>query len=403
MGLPADVARRRWRVLVAVCAVVGALASVALSAASYTDATGTAASLGTAACYYRASVQTGTAVSTTDGVTTATIAAVDPTRAFLMFSTRHNSNRPVASEIGGRIASTTTLEFYRDTNEVTPVAMTIEWSVVEYACGVSVQRGSVLQTTATMDIALTPLAATAQAFVLWSKNVHELDQTWDQNDPVIGDLTTTSNLEFRANALNVNHTIWWQVVEFTDAAMIRVQRGSTSLTGGLLSVDASLASPADQGRSFVLVGTNQPGAADMASSMVRGWLSGSTTLSIDRLAGTVDLPEIGWQVAELLDGSTVANVFASLSGVATTSAGPLVDFGVTPGALDLARTNAFASTQTGGGQNGGRTTYVADDIVGVTSFAIRLTSTTDLEMRRDFASAGTTADVVVFIVSWGLP
>ena len=326
-----------------------------------------------------------------------TIASVDPARAFLMFSSRHDSNRPVASVIGGRIASATTLEFYRDTNEASPVTMTIEWSVVEYPCGVNVQRGSVAQTAATIDVALTPVAATAQAFVLWSKNVHEPDQAWDQNDPVIGDLTSTANLQFRSGAANVNHTIWWQVIEFTDAAMIHVQRGSTSLTGGALSVGVTLPAAVDMDRSFVLVDTTQTGVVDMASSLVRGVVSGTTTVTIDRSAGTHDLPEIAWQVVELLDGSSVIPIFASLGSLGTT-------MDVVLSEVDLARSNAFASMQTGGGQNGGRTPYTADDIVGVAAFGFRLTSSTNLELRRDFAVAsGSSVDVACFVVSWGLP
>jgi hypothetical protein len=390
----------RPRVAPALLAVVAGLVSgfgLTRATAGFSATTGSAASFGSAACYERATVQRGTATSTADGVTSVTISSVNTARAFLMFTTRSDSNRPVGSVIGGRLASSTSLEFLRDTDEISPVTMTIEWSVVEYACGVNVQRGSVVQTATTVDVAITPVAATAQAFVLWSKTPHEPDQAWDDNDPVVGDLTSTSNVQFRATALNVNHTIWWQVVEFTDASTINVQRGTTSLTGGVTSTSVTLPSSVNTSRSFALVGTRQPDVNDLASVLVRGRLTGAATLTIDRSAGTYDVDEIGWQVVELLDGSTVQ------SGTATVSSSVLTtDVAIT--AVTLARTSAFVSTQNGAGQSGGRTTYTADDVLGVASFGLTLTSTTNLHIARDNAPPTSgSSSVAWFVVSWGLP
>ncbi len=384
---------------VLVLALVASLMTVSRSSAQYNATAGTpSGSWTTAACYYRASVQSGTATSTADGITTVKIAAVDPSRSFLMFSTRHNLARPVAAELGGHIASATTLEFVQDTDEATQVTVTIERSVVEYACGVTVQRGSIVQTAATLDITISAVPSTAQAFVLWSKNPHMLDQTWDANDPVIGELTSTTNLEFRADALNVNHTIWWQVVAFTDAAMIDVQRGTTSLAVGATSVDVTLPTAVSSSRSFLLVGMRSPNGIDLASGMLRGRLTSSTTVTIDRSGTTVAVSEIGWQVVELFDGTSVqsaTSAFATGSTVGNATLGT---------AVDLSHTNAFATTQTGGGQNGGRTTYTADDNLGVAAFALRLTSTTDMELRRDVSAvSGATANVAFSVVSWGLP
>ena len=70
-------------------------------------------------------------------------------------------------------------------------------------------------------------------------------------------------------------------------------------------------------------------------------------------------------------------------------------------AVSLARSSAFASTQTGGGQNGGRTAYTADDVIGVASFTTALSSTTQLTLTRVNTVAA--ADVSWFVVSWGFP
>jgi len=85
-------------------------------------------------------------------------------------------------------------------------------------------------------------------------------------------------------------TISWQVVEFTNAPDVRVQKGSTSLVGGALSVDVTLA-PADAvdvSSTFVLVGynvdVNSPGNM-IGTRMLRAQLIDSTTIRIDRSIG----------------------------------------------------------------------------------------------------------------------
>lgn len=124
-----------------------------------------------------------------------------------MFNTRHDSNRPVGSMMRGRIASSTSVEFVRVTDEATPVAITIQWYVVEYGCGVRVQRGEVTESGTTINVPITPVASLSQAFVTWSKTP-AADQAFDDDDPIAGELTSATNLRFRAGAANSAHVIW---------------------------------------------------------------------------------------------------------------------------------------------------------------------------------------------------
>ena len=185
------------------------------------------------------------------------------------------------------------------------------------------------------------------------------------------------------------------VAEFADASKIAVQRGTTSLTGGATSTAVTLPAAVDLTRSFLLVGTRSSGAGtDIGSGMVRGRFAGASTVTLDRAAAHYDVTEIGWQAVELSDGSTVQSGNASLASGASGATASLT-------AVPLARSNAFAPTQTGGGQNGGRTDYVTDDVVGVAAFGLALTSATQLTLTRDDTSAA--ADVAWFVVSWGFP
>ncbi|MGH2554263.1 MAG: hypothetical protein ACRDHO_00905 [Actinomycetota bacterium] len=341
-------------------------------------------------------VLTGQTTSSANGTVTVAIAAVDPAKSFLMFGTRHDSNRPVGSEVRGRIASSTTLEFARVTDEATPVTITIRWYVIEYACGVNVQRGQVTQSATSVDIPITPVASLSQAFVTWSKTPAQADQIWDQNDPLVMELTSTSNLQLRANGANAAHVIWWQVVEFTIPGDISVQRGTTSLTGAALSTTAAIPAPVDVTRTFILVDYRSSGAgADIGARMLRARLTNSTTITFDRsVSGTPDdITEIQWQAVELNEGSRVRRGSANLAaGSASTTVGLT--------AIDPNRAIAFASAQTGGGQNTGQSPYVADDVLGVGAVTASLTAT---QLTLDRTSTADATDVGWFVVEWGGP
>lgn len=362
------------------------------SIAAYTSSGSASASFSSASCFSRATTQNGTATSSANGTTTVTISNVDPAKAFLLFSTRHSSNRPVASSLRGRLASGTSLEFVRVTDESSPVAMTIEWSVVEYACGMSVQRGATVPISTSVDVTISPVPAVDQAFVTWSKTVDAGDGIFGNNDLTIVDLASTTTLSVRVESADSNHLIWWQVVSFTDPATIGVQRGTTALSAGTASITATITA-VDPAKAFLLVSSQSP-SNDLGSVLVRGRITAATTVTLDRGASNAAVTEIAWQVVELLDGSSVQSGSASFGvGVATVS--------TTITTVSVTRSSAFASAHTGGGQNGGRTPYTADDVVGVAAATVELFSPSQVTLARNSTVA--TADIAWFVVSWGRP
>src|SRR5207244_3256865 len=96
-----------------------------------------------------------------------------------------------------------------------------------------------------IDVPLTPLSATNQAFVLWSKTPDPAETNFGDSDPVVGEITTTSNLQFRVgSAPSAPPLVSWQVIEFAHPASINVQHGSvTTMTGTNLSATATLNLP----------------------------------------------------------------------------------------------------------------------------------------------------------------
>ena len=337
-------------------------------------------------------VQSGTAASTANGITTVTISAIDPAKSVLFFSTRHDGNRPVSSQLRGRLASSTTLEFERVTNEAPVATINIQWYVVTFGSGVNVQRGEADFTDTTIDVPITPVAALSQAFVLWSKTANAGDNAWGSDDPVVGELTTTSNLEFRTIQAS-GHRVAWQVVEFTNAADINVQKGTTSLTGGALSATITLGTPVNVDKTFVLAGYTTAGAGnDIGPKVLRAQLTSSTTITLDRaVAGTnEDMPDIVWQAIELKDDSSVVRGSANFP--AGTS-----EVVVTLPQTNTTRAVAFGSVQGSSGQNMGSTPYVADDVPGVACVTAAVSPT---QLTLDRNSTVDTADVGWFVIQW---
>ncbi len=314
-------------------------------------------------------VQSGTAVSSANGIQTIAISSIDPTKSFLIFETRSDSNRPVGSTVRGRLASATTLEFERVTNGAAPepAPINIQWYVVTFGAGVKVQRGEAVQSSPTINVAITAVASLSQAFVLWSKTPFSSDSEWGSDDHSLAELTSTTNLQLRADAANANMIVSWQVVEFTDAADINVQKGSiTSMTGTTTSVTAAL-SPVDVSKTFVLVGwRTSGGGTTIGTRMLRARLTNSTTVTIDRSVSGDDITEIVWQAIELKDASTVLGGTTNFPAGTSTAAVSL------PSMMNARRAVAFGSAQSGSGQNMGRSPYVADDVIGVGAFTAGL-------------------------------
>jgi hypothetical protein len=234
-----------------------------------------------------------------------------------------------------------------------------------------------------------------QAFVTWSKTPVAVDNEWGSDDPVVGELTSTANLQFRADAANASHTISWQVVEFVSSADVDVQKGTTSMAAGTTSVAVALPAAVDLTKSFALVGyrTSAP-CTDMGSCVVRARLTAAGTLTIDRSNSSLALTEVTWQVVQLTDGSRVQAGNASFASGAATATAAL-------GSMAASRAVAFASGQTGGGQSSGRTSYAADDLPGAAQATLTVASPTQLTLTRGSTVAA--ADVAWFVIELRSP
>jgi hypothetical protein len=340
--------------------------------------------------------------------------SVDTTKSFLIFQVRANPApiRQGAFLILGRISSSTTVTFERNSNEVS--AVDVQWYVVEFSQGVVVERGITNQTAATVNQAITsvPGVALAQMFVLTSKRPNPGETNWNNSMPAAADLTSATNLRFRVGSVpGVPHVNAWEVVKFLNPADVLVQRGNiTTMVNATTTVNASIAVPVRPDRSIATLtfqgaagGGTSFGGADIGGRLLDSQLTNCTgvpptcdTLTIQRTLGSGDdFANIHAQVIEFRTGATVqSGTFnfppAPSPGQFSQSAG------ITP--VDTSRAFVHSSSHVGG-QNSGRTDYSANQSSAAADFVFTLTPSGTANTVTGLRNNGTATSVVNWFVA----
>jgi len=331
-----------------------------------------------------ASVQSGTTSSTGNGTVTVGVTSVDMSKSFLIFQTRHSGNRPASSTVRGELTSGTTLAFTRSTNESSTIE--IQWYLVEYTSGVSVQRGSTTQNSTAVTVTLgSSVGSTSDAFLLYSKTPKSTDSSYGTDDPITGLITATDKIQFKANSTNSNHIIAWQVIEFTDGSL-NVQTGTDSITdSGATTATDSFGSTVDLTSTFLLAGWRSGDeGADIDERLITAKFSSTSSVQFTRGdSGGDDVDEITYQVIEFTDGTKVQSGTASFSSGETSKT-------VAISTVDTLMTVPLATIQVGDGQNKGNTEYSGDDISGEGSFTLSIISATSLNIARNSSNSVST-------------
>ncbi|MDH5522337.1 MAG: right-handed parallel beta-helix repeat-containing protein, partial [Acidimicrobiia bacterium] len=326
-------------------------------------------------------VQKGTATLANASSTVAvTIAPVDPSKAFLTFSVRGNDTSPENISISGRLSNATTVTFDR---VGTSGNVVIDWSVVEFSSGVTVQRGTVTPGGSTTNVAITSVDLT-RSFPLVSMRAGGV--IYEGEDWVRARFTSSTDLEL-ATTNTFGNVIEWQVVTYNDAT---VQSGSVSFGTGDSSRTATVTA-LDPAKSWLIYNyrTTDGTTTNIGQKLVRGRITNGTTLTFDR-SSTGQTIDLQYFVVKFTDATEVRSGNANFTSSATT-----VNAAVT--AVDPARSIGVG----GYAQTGGRSSYTANDNPGVGWFTSRLTSSTNLRVQRSAALAG--ADLGWFVMHWPGP
>jgi signal peptidase I len=398
-ALPAPPRSTRFRLRLGVATVVAVLLGVSGVAWSlYLDSARRPANqFSTRTCYHARldSMQQGSVVNTTTGTQTVTIAAVDMAKSFLVFSVRSDANEPDGSRLQGVLATSTSITLTRPSDDSSPPALTIEWSVVSYACGVSVQRGTVAANGASQYNVTINAVTQASSFVLGSSAPGFGANTLGGDDLMGYSLTSGTNLRIQtADPVDSSATFAWQVVTFDDPADATVQTVSATLGPGAGTTTVNLPTPVELSTTFVLAGPSSASTGDeIGERVVRARLLDGNTVEMYR-AVTTESITANVQVVSLADGSTVQNGVVTMAPTETTKA-------VTIDPVDVARSTGLSTVMEPGVLSGGSSTSTADDIAGEASATVRLTNPSTLSVQR--GGSISTATFAWQVVTWGGP
>ncbi len=354
---------------------------------------------GTAACFDAelGSVQSGETIHAVNGNISVPITPVDPTGSFVFASVRSSSNEPPDSLVQVQLDSGgASVELDRLTDNGAPPPITVAWSVVEYSCGVTVQRGTTNGDGSTqVDI---PISAvdTSTTFALMSTAAPSTSTGFDGDDYQITELTSSTNLRLRtsASAMSAVQTMAWQVVSFDDPGDAMVQTVSTTFASGSTSQNLAIPSPVDLSTTFVIASaTNGAGGTDLSHKQFRAHLVDANTIQVSR-AATGSVADVSVQVVTLRDGSSVRHGTVDFA-----SGQPVRTIEIEP--VDPSRSTAISTVAVPAVASGGLTDFTADDIVGEASATFALTDFETLSIQR-----GGTASNASFgwqVIEWAGP
>lgn len=343
------------------------------------------------------SVQTGQLVSSSSGLLDETISAVAPSTSFLTYSVRSASSRPGDSVVLGNLVNSTTIRFHRDTTTATPPPIVIEWAVVEYDCGVTVQRGSGYgDGTVATDFTIAPVDPTA-SFVLGGSMAARADGTFNLDDDSIVELIGADTVRFRHQAslpVDMGRALEFQVVTFSDPGDARAETVSGTIPSGALTQLLTLSQPVDVNASMLIVNIGSASVGNnVGQRAVRARLVDSTTVELERFVSTLDV-EVSVQVVQFFDGTTVGHGIVDMAPAQTT-----VSVSISP--VDLTRATAMSSVVLGGAASGGATDETSSGEPGEASVTVALTDATTVRLER--TAANSSASFAWQVISWGGP
>ncbi len=344
-----------------------------------------------------ANVQTGQITNSVEGTQVVTLgAAVDPSRSLLFTSLASDSVEPADSAVLARLASATQVELIRQTDAAGPENIDVHWTVVEYGCGVTVQRGDLLGNgSATMDVTIAPVTLST-SFVITSAVSDRADSSHDGDDDHLAHLHDATTLRLSAPAggtLPTDHRYGWQVVSFDDPGDLNVQTATQTLSA-TDSETITLGAPVDPETTMVLAHAASLGVGtDIGERMVRVHLSSATTVEVTRLLSGDPL-EVSVQVVEFSEGTVVQHGVINL-GVGQASAAVSVN------PVDSATAAVLSTVARPGSLSGGATDLNTAAVIGEASATFELTDPTTVTVSRSAVAA--TASFGWQLIEWGGP
>ncbi len=238
--------------------------------------------------------------------------AVDPSRSMLVFTARVDTAAPSCGAVSGQLEDATTVTFARWINcpsWATNSSVDVVFAVVEFASGVTVQRGSqpfdVNAPSPLVNVALNPVDR-ANTFVLVTHRSH--GGSFNNNDLPAGTLLDDVTLQLNQTQPEAA-VMEWQVVSMLGA---RVTHGSVVLDQDALSASGTTPSVAlDRGWLVYAPSAQNVILYETAPFQVAGTRPTPDTVSFSRKAAGMAL-NVSFALVELPPGITVAQGLVSM-------------------------------------------------------------------------------------------
>jgi hypothetical protein len=181
--------------------------------------------------------------STTDTSKTAALTSVDTTKAFVRFNWRTGGGATGVTNgaIRGIITDATTVTFTRAS--AGSAAATLEWTVMEWSAGVTVESGSQTGSGATTNVTITEIDTT-KAWPIVSMSTNAGDWNTGSGLSIQASITSTTNLALVSDDSTPTAQITcWQIVEYDNATVAlyskTIARNTTGSTQTITSVDTT--------------------------------------------------------------------------------------------------------------------------------------------------------------------
>lgn len=343
-----------------------------------------------------AGVQSGQVTSTSDGITSVPITAVVPSASFVTYSVRSNSTRPGDAIVLGNLSNATTIEFVRQTGAGARPPIIIEWSVVEYACGVTVQRGSGTgNATSAVDFAIADVDP-ASSFVLGGSVADPTNGQFGGDDVQIAELVGTDTVRFRTagDSLDVDRLFSFQLVEFDNAGDVAVEVVTGTVPIGSTTETFTLAQPVATDATMIIGSfASSNTATPVAQRLTRARLVGGSTVEVQRVATGRPI-EVSLQVVQFLDGTTVQHGVVDLLPAQTSATVPI-------NPVDLARSTVGSTVLVGGANSGGSTDHVPTELASEALVTASFSDAATVAIER--TPSASTSSFAWQVVTWGGP
>ena len=306
--------------------------------------------LATASCFRAriGAVHSGEVTTTSAGTTSVTIPAVEPASSIVLHSVSAAGSGATDGLVAVELTDATTLDVVRQGSGTSDI--TVAWHVVEYSCGVRVQRGVATgSTAATKDVTIEVTDPT-RAFTTVAVAPGAAATSPDAAQQVTATLADATTLRLQSGAAPASDARWaWQVVEVVRDADVDVLHQTATMTSTETATTVALAEAVDPSRTLLLAGVRTTGGT-LEQSAVTAEFTADDEVTLRRAttgaAATVEL-----QVVELLDGTAVQRGALTVGAAETTAAAAL------PSPLDASRTTPLATgTGWGGAAATGRST-----------------------------------------------